>query len=212
MGDHCSIYKDLADKYKVIIVCPDGGFGSWYLNSPIMKDHKYETFISTELIEWIDKRYKTNANKSGRAITGLSMGGHGALLNAIYHPEKYSCAGSLSGAVNLLFESDKGNALKDLKADVSRKLGELHTNSDVWKSNSIVYLVDKLKDADIFISIDCGVSDFFIEDNRELHRRLLSAQVAHDYTERPGGHDWSYWANSIEYQVLFFSRILQSSR
>ena len=65
--------KDLADRYKVIIVCPDGGFDSWYLDSPLLKEHKYETFISTELIDWIDKNYKTNSSKNGRAITGLSM-------------------------------------------------------------------------------------------------------------------------------------------
>jgi S-formylglutathione hydrolase FrmB len=204
--------KELADKYNIIIVCPDGGYGSWYLDSPILKGHKYETFISTELVDFIDKNYKTNPHKEGRAITGLSMGGHGALLNAINHSEKYACAGSLSGAVNLLFESDKDNSLKDLKKDISLKLGDISSSRLAWQAHSIVYLIDKIKAANLPIAIDCGVYDFLIEDNRTLHKKLLQANVSHDYTERPGVHDWSYWANAIEYQVLFFSRIVQAKK
>ena len=41
--------KDYADKYNLIIVCPDGGYSSWYLDSPINKKIQYETYISKEL-------------------------------------------------------------------------------------------------------------------------------------------------------------------
>src|SRR5690606_41468252 len=52
---------------------------SWYWDSPIDPNYQYETFVSEELVKWIDKNYNTIASREGRAITGLSMGGHGGL-------------------------------------------------------------------------------------------------------------------------------------
>ena len=45
----------LSDRYDVIIVCPDGGFSSWYLDSPMDSSYSYETYVSREVIQWVDK-------------------------------------------------------------------------------------------------------------------------------------------------------------
>lgn len=79
--------KEYVDKYNIIIVCPDGASTSWYFDSPIDAKMKYESYVSKELIEAIDAKYNTLATKSGRAITGLSMGGHGALYLAFKHQD-----------------------------------------------------------------------------------------------------------------------------
>ncbi len=50
---------------------------------------------------------------------------------------------------------------------------------------------------DMKLVFDCGVDDFLIEPNRELHRRLVFNQTPHDYSERPGAHAWDYWQNSL---------------
>ena len=71
-------FEKAVDQYNLIIVCPDGGFGSWYWNNPVDPKSQYETFVSDELVKAVDARYKTIKNLTGRAITGLSMGGHGA--------------------------------------------------------------------------------------------------------------------------------------
>ncbi len=63
--------EKLADQYDVIIVNPDGNFGSWYLDSDIDKNSQYETYIADDLLNYIDFKYSTNRSKSGRAITGL---------------------------------------------------------------------------------------------------------------------------------------------
>ena len=62
--------KDKADEYQMLIVCPDGGIGSWYLDSPVDSNFRYETFVSRELVQFIDQHYKTKAGKAHRAITG----------------------------------------------------------------------------------------------------------------------------------------------
>ena len=71
----------LADRYGVVIVCPDGQ-DSWYFDSPIDPTMQFETYVSKELVAYIDSHYRTHANRYMRAITGLSMGGHGALFLA----------------------------------------------------------------------------------------------------------------------------------
>ena len=72
------------------------------------------------------------------------------------------------------------------------------------KSVSVVNLVSRLKNKDLSLIIDCGTGDFFIEPNREMHRRLLDARIEHEYTERPGEHNGEYWGNAVDMQVLFF--------
>ena len=57
-------FEKAADLYNIIIVCPDGGFGSWYWDSPVDEAFKYETYISSELVEWIDGKYKTIKSKT----------------------------------------------------------------------------------------------------------------------------------------------------
>ena len=62
--------KELSDQYGMMIVCPDGAFGSWYLDSPVDSSFQFETFVAQELIAWIDQKYNTIAAREGRAITG----------------------------------------------------------------------------------------------------------------------------------------------
>ncbi len=61
----------------MILVCPDGGYNSWYFDSPIDLTSKYETHISNEVVNYIDTNYKTIPDRNHRVITGLSMGGMG---------------------------------------------------------------------------------------------------------------------------------------
>src|SRR5438128_1855963 len=60
----------------------------------------WETYHMRELIPWIDSHYPTVADRSGRAIAGLSMGGFGAMTYAAKHPDLFAAAGSFSGAVD----------------------------------------------------------------------------------------------------------------
>jgi len=94
-------FEKAVDLYQMIIVCPDGGFGSWYWDSPLDSNYKYETYVSKELVSWIDSKYKTVKNRKGRGITGLSMGGHGALYLAFKHQDVFGVAGSMSGGVDI---------------------------------------------------------------------------------------------------------------
>jgi putative tributyrin esterase len=196
------LLQTMADKYQLIIVTPDGGYGSWYFDSPIDRTSQYETFITQELRQEIENRYRTITSREGRFVSGLSMGGHGALYLSARHPELYLAASSMSGTVNVA-----GIDRKNLLPSIEAVLGPKEENQPVYEFNSIVHMVEQLKKNGLYLTIDCGVDDFLIEDNRELHRRLVEAKVPHDYTERPGAHSWTYWGNSLEHHLLFFQKV-----
>ncbi|HEX2920105.1 MAG TPA: alpha/beta hydrolase family protein [Bacteroidales bacterium] len=196
--------EKLADQYSVLLVCPDGGFNSWYWDSPVDPASQYETFVSKELIEAIDTKYKTIKNRTGRAITGLSMGGHGALYLAFRHQDIFGAAGSMSGGVDIRPFPENW--------DMAKKLGAYAENHERWENNTVINMLHLLTGRSLAIIIDCGFDDFFFEMNENLHRQLLYRNIQHDYITRPGAHNWSYWTNSINYEILFFKRYFDNSK
>jgi S-formylglutathione hydrolase FrmB len=95
------LLSQLANQYGFILVTPGVGPSSYYYDSPKMDSVKYETYITKELIPEIDKKYRTIARREARAITGLSMGGHGAITLSAKHPDLFIAAGSMSGVMNI---------------------------------------------------------------------------------------------------------------
>jgi S-formylglutathione hydrolase FrmB len=192
-----------ADLHKIIFVCPDGGKGSWYFDSPIDSTIRYESYITKELVPYIDLHFSTQSKASSRAITGLSMGGHGAMYLAIRHGDLFGAAGSSSGGVDFTPFPKKW--------DISKALGDYLLNKERWQQNTVLYQVNTLKNDQLAIIIDCGVDDFFIDVNRSLHQRLLELKINHEYTERPGGHTSTYWKENIDFQILFFKKFFSKS-
>ncbi len=187
----------IADEKGIIFACPDGK-NSWYWDSPQNPAYRYETFISSELVDYTDTHYATISNKRARAISGLSMGGHGALWNAIRHTDIFGAAGSMSGGVDIRPFPNNW--------EMKKQLGELTANEPVWNNHTVINQVDKLKNGDLALIVDCGEGDFFLEVNKELHKRLLAYKIEHDFITRPGGHTGRYWNNSIDYHILFFCK------
>lgn len=191
----------LANIYDIIIVCPDGQ-DSWYFDSPVDPKMQFETYVSKELVEYIDSHYRTIPNRYMRAITGLSMGGHGALFLAFRHPDVFWSCGSMSGNMDITPYPDKWH-IKD-------RLGEQAENPQRWRDHSVCNLVDQVKNCPLKpaqnIIIDDGLNDIFIKNNIALHEQLVEAGIDHDFTVRPGRHSWDYWVNSLDYHLMFFQK------
>ena len=208
-GDHMSWIgvapqlKNQADQQKIIFVCPDGGKGSWYFDSPIDSSIRYESYITKELVPFIDVHFSTQAKASSRAITGLSMGGHGAMYLAIRHIDLFGAAGSTSGGVDFTPFPNKW--------DIDKALGDYKLNKERWRQYTVLYLVEKLRNDQISIIIDCGLDDFFLDVNRSLHKKLLELKINHEYIEPPGGHSAIYWRNNIDRQIIFFKKSFSKS-
>ena len=90
-----------ADEYKTLIVCPDGEFGSWYYDSPVDSSMRYETYVAKEIPAFIETNYPAIRDRKARAISGLSMGGHGGLFLGFRHANFFGACGSMSGALVL---------------------------------------------------------------------------------------------------------------
>jgi len=183
------------DREHFMIVCPDGGFGSWYFDSPVDAHFQYETYVAKELVNWVDSHYNTIKDRKGRAITGLSMGGHGALYLAFRHQDVYGAAGSMSGGVD--FRPFPNNW------DLSKRLGAYADFPDRWEKNTVTNLLYLLEPNKLALIIDCGTEDFFFGVNQRLHEKLMERNIPHDFITRPGAHNWQYWTNSVQFQLLF---------
>ena len=208
-GDHLAWLKikpelpQLADQYGIMFVTPDGQ-NSWYWDSPVNPKSKYETFVSKELVSHIDSNFNTLADKKFRAITGLSMGGHGAFWLAIRHQDVFGACGSMSGGLDIRPFPENW----EMKA----QLGELKSNRKVWDDHTVINQLDKLHEGDLAIIFDCGVDDFFYQVNLNVHNKLKEMKISHDFVSRPGAHTNEYWANSIDYQTVFFNKFFRKNR
>lgn len=192
-----------ADILQMLIVCPDGGYGSWYIDSPIDPAYQFETYISKEVPEYIESHYTVIKNRTGRAITGLSMGGHGGLFLGFRHSDFYGACGSTSGGVDLRpFPKNW---------EISKRIGDPAQYPENWENYSVINIVEKTKPDSLAIIFDCGTEDFFYQVNRNLHEKMLELKIKHDYIERPGGHTGTYWRNSLQYQLLFFKNYFKNA-
>ncbi|MDJ1502258.1 alpha/beta hydrolase family protein [Xanthocytophaga agilis] len=193
--------REYVDLYKMIIVCPDGGYSSWYFDSPVDTKWKYETYVADELVKWVDKNYKTVKSPAGRSITGLSMGGHGALYLALRHQDVFGAAGSMSGGVDIRpFPKNW---------EIASRLGKYAEQPENWEKHTVVNMLHLLTPGALTLLIDCGTEDFFFQVNESLHKKLLERNIPHDYITRPGAHNWDYWANAVQYQLLFMHNFFQ---
>lgn len=203
----------MADQYNIIIVLPEGGALSYYFDSPTMEESQYMSYISKDLREEVDSRYRTIAEKRGRVIAGLSMGGHGAFYIATKNPELYSAAGSMSGVMDINPRTWKvpDEFVQTRLGTFEELLGPPENPDNPYREYTAVGLADQMKENDVHLIFDCGVDDFLIKTNRSLHEKLLENGTPHDYIERPGSHTWEYWENALSYQMLYMHTILKEN-
>jgi S-formylglutathione hydrolase FrmB len=193
---------NLSDRYQLIFVCPTGE-RSWYMNSPVNKKSQFETYITVDVIGYIDKKFRTWPQADGRAIIGTSMGGHGALTLLARHPDLFCGGGSISGVLDLTEFPDEW--------DLAKILGPYDKNRLRWNRLSFTGQIRLLAGKNKGIILDCGTDDFALAGNRKAHQLLEQAGILHEYMERDGGHTPAYSAKVIEFHVEFLSRLLKKA-
>lgn len=203
----------MADQYNIIIVLPEGGALSYYFDSPTLEGSQYMSYISKDLREEVDGRYRTISEKRGRVIAGLSMGGHGAFYIATKNPELYSAAGSMSGVMDINPRTWKvpDEFVQTRLGTFEELLGPPENPDNPYREYTAVGLADQMKENDVHLIFDCGVDDFLIKTNRTLHEKLLENGTPHVYIERPGSHTWEYWENALSYQMLYMHKVLKEN-
>jgi len=225
-----------AAAYKLIVVMPDVG-NSWYVNwAETSDDHKnrWEDYIIKDLIGHVDAQYRTIARREGRAINGLSMGGYGAIMLGLRHPDMFCSIGSHSGA--LAFAQRTGESLaKGEQADfMKREWGdELNplikidgfdtpkkrtpqgkifltaAECDAHDPFKLVLKVDRAKLPHIYV--DCGTEDRLIDSSRRFGKLLMDNNIPFVYAESAGGHLPPYWAREVATSMAVQNLLIERS-
>lgn len=181
----------------LMVVMPDGGRGFY---TDAKEGPKYESAITKDLIPYVDRVFKTRAERAGRCIGGLSMGGYGAVKLGLKHADLFISANSHSGA--LAWAHKPIDANNPLGAEWRRILG----NDHVGGQDDCFALASKMHTP--FLRIDCGTEDFLLNDNREFHAHLEKLGMMHEYQEFPGSHNWAYWDQHVQEAIAFHKRHL----
>ena len=181
----------------LLVVMPENG-GSGFYTDAADGSGNYESAIIKDLLPFVDATFPTRAERGGRCIGGLSMGGYGAIKLAFKHPDLFCSANSHSGAVSLeaLVNSDNGGFRSFMRRIFGENAVGASEDPFALAQNSDAATRPALK-------VDCGTDDFLIEENRAFHAHLESCGVPHQYDEFPGGHEWSYWDTHIQDALAF---------
>lgn len=133
-----------------------------------------------------------------RFLTGLSMGGYGALRLGALHATKFAALSAHSSATHL-----------EQLFDIVQEPTSAYVISDSAPLSVLACLNAYAAHLPHF-RFDCGTEDFLIEPNRRLHAELTAANIVHEYAEFPGAHTWDYWHEHIADSFRFFARHLSS--
>lgn len=192
----------VAREHQMIVVCPSG-MNSWYWDAPAQPEMQMESFFIEKLVPAIDSLYPTIPEAQSRAITGFSMGGHGAMWLALRHPDIWRHVGATSGGVDIRPFPDSWT--------MAHWLGKRDSVPEVWNAHTVMTLAQTMPDSvlnslDIFI--DCGTEDFFYGVNCALDSVLSNRRIHHTFATYPGAHNLAYWSKSILPQIDHFSKTI----
>jgi S-formylglutathione hydrolase FrmB len=178
-----------------MIVMPDSGrsFSCDAVNGPA-----YQSAFVKDLVPFIDRTFHVRAEKAGRCIGGLSMGGYGAIKLALQYPELFVSAHGHSGTY------DFGHGFRDEEREAQLILGDYVQGGG---PNDCYKLAAACKNPPA-LRIDCGVDDFILEHSRQFHAHLEKLGIPHEYAEFPLGHGWAYWDLHIQEALDFHARHL----
>jgi len=197
-----NMIQDLRDQKRIgefLIVAPDGG-RSFYINS---RDGKvrYEDFFIREFLPYIESHYRIRAEKQSRGITGVSMGGYGALRFALRYPDLFVAVSAHSPALieklpNIKVSSDQAAAV----ASVLGKAFGSPVDAAFWQRQSPFTIVQVgPRPAGLQIYFDCGTDDDFgfNKGSAQFDQLLTARGIPHEFHLYPGGHDWEYFADHL---------------
>lgn len=195
-----SMIYELSGKYNLAVVMPSGD-NSFYIDG-IGAGKLYGEYTGRELVSYTKKLFGLSAKREDTFIAGLSMGGFGALRNALKYNHTFSKVAALSSALIV-------NNIKNMKEGFADQIADYHyyksvfrdlTTLDTSDSNPEYLLSELVKNSDEIpeIYMACGTEDFLINENREFKAFLDKHGISVNYVEGEGVHDWVYWNRHLE--------------
>ena len=188
----------------MIIVMPDANTGRRGYFNDVKGDFPYEDFFFTELMPYVEKKYRIKSEKRFRAVAGLSMGGGGSFMYALHHPELFSSACPLSAYIGPLNVDELKKRLASDNPNISDDAVLKY-----YQRHSALPLIESMPDDQkkaVRWYIDCGDDDFLYEGNSLVHIAMRKKEIAHEFRIRQGGHTWTYWRTALPEVLEFVSQ------
>ncbi|MBA4849568.1 alpha/beta hydrolase family protein [Emticicia sp. BO119] len=195
------ITQKLIDDFKIqpmLLIMPSDGLfgdGSGYLSH---HTENYEQWIVEDLKNLIHEIQSDLKPDLPFFITGLSMGGFGAMRLGAKYPQVFK---SFSGLSSITEFSQLRQFLENNDDSVLKE-------NVLAEENTLQWILAHKSQLPLF-RFDCGKDDLLVEPNRKLHQELESNGIPHIYEEYEGSHDWPYWQGHITDTLLFFSKFIE---
>ena len=181
-----------AQERNLAVILPDGDL-KWYADTPWGEN--YFDFVSRELVELSRRMFpRLSHDRNHTFVAGNSMGGYGALKCALKHPETFSRAASLSGALDAAALPFLPSPLADQAywEDVFGPVGEIPGSE-----NDLFAAAQHCRERRPDVWMWCGTEDFLYDMNLRMRDHLLNLGYSLDYSESSGDHQWFYWDREL---------------
>ncbi|MBI5281164.1 MAG: esterase family protein [Candidatus Solibacter usitatus] len=191
-----------AARFGIIIVMPDAS-RSWYVNSAADPAAKFEDFIAKDLITYVDSHYRSIPLRRARAVSGLSMGGYGAMFLGLKYAGRFGAIGAFSGALAMAHGAPaplQPNATEEARKRMEQMMALFGApDSGDRKARDPFVLLETVPAGQMpLLYIACGGQDFLLKQNRDFVDLLSSKKIAYEYREvSPRVHSWDFWDDQI---------------
>ena len=205
---------DCAAPYEMIVVMASAT-PSWFVNwseSHEGQKNDWEDFIVRDLVGYVDDQYRTIQSARGRAICGKSMGGYGALVLALRHPEVFGSTSCIAGGLRfldklrahlqgegpdpLLLTGEVPDGKRDLAVRTPRgRMVASLADCDAIDPFQLVLKVPREQLPDI--RLDCGLDDSLLEASQRFARLLMENKIPFTFSQSPGAHTAEYGAEAL---------------
>lgn len=190
---------------EFVIITPQA-WKSFYINS---KDGKvrYEDFFIRDFIPRMEKKFRLTGTRSGRAISGVSMGGYGALRFAFKYPEMFVSVAAHMPALRERLPRGFGDA--GFVQMFGTAFGD-PADEAYWMANSPFVFARRNNLRGLKIYADCGDHDDYGFDvgTRQLNVLLNRRHIEHMIEIYPGRHDWQFVAQHLVASLKFQARAM----
>lgn len=195
--------QKMSDQTGWRVITPDGYYDSWYFDNADSRKMQWRTSFWTEMWPELDRRYGLDPDKT--FITGLSMGGHGAMNIFLDHPERFAGAGSMSGVLDL-------KASKSAFIKICSILGKspLEDMSGFSAINRLKAFKKTPGSENKLLVITCGSEDreALVNCSSAFAGKCDELGLKHILMLSPGGHNWKYWPYIVYYHLRWFDEHL----
>ncbi|GHG33676.1 alpha/beta hydrolase [Paracoccus aerius] len=193
---------------------PGGDPRATYFLDDADGSYRWRSMFLQEFIPKVEATHQAIGTMQMRALLGLSMGGHAAILNQLQRPDLFAGAAALSAALRTppqLAEMDQQAFEQRFAGAYGPDLqGEARLN-EAWRMSDIVEVAAQIDPTPFRrvprLYLDLASGDPFFEGNAAAHVALDRAGILHRFRVSEGGHDWIFWRDALPSALEHVGRI-----